>query len=138
MIQLSNNTAQTIEVGQSVAFTLLRKTGKSELFNGNNGVYLRDGGQFLVMFSANITGPTAATPVQLSIAINGVARPETAMISVPAAASDFNNVATQTSINTEIGCCGFNVGSPIVTVVNTGTTAITIGANPSLLIGRVG
>lgn len=53
------------------------------------------------------------------------------MISTPSAASSLNNVSTSTIVK---NCCG---DYDRITVVNTGTTDINIGANPVLTIKRL-
>lgn len=122
MIVLSNTTAQTIQPGQSITFNqVLRKTGCGEFFRMNTGaVGLRTNAQYEVSFNANIGGATAATPVQLAIAIGGAPLAETTMISVPAAVTDFNNVAASTIVGTAIGI------SNAITVTNNGTTPVNI------------
>lgn len=130
MILLSNTTAQVIPVGQAVTFnTVLSKSGCGECSRGTTqSVKLCKRGTYIVSFSANVSGATAATPVQLNIQIGGENRPETTMISTPAGANELNNISTTTAI--ERCCCDFSR----VSVVNTGTTDITIGANPAFLI----
>ena len=129
MILLSTTTAQTIPAGQAITFTPLWKTGCKEQFsNLTSRVAFTNCGKnsmFQVEFSGNVTGATAATPVQLQIALGGTPLPETIMISTPAAANDLNNVAKTTRVPGNQGA---------VTVVNTGTTDITVGAGASLLI----
>lgn len=136
MIVLSNTTAQTIPVGQAITFnTTILHTGCAESQRANSGIAtIRSNGIFAVAFSANVSGATAGTPVQLNIQLNGDSLLETTMISTPSAADALNNVATQTRVATGNGCgCGNQVQ---ITVVNTGTTDITV-QNPNLSIQRV-
>ena len=53
------------------------------------------------------------------------------MIATPAVANDLNNVATTTTIKN--CCCDYDR----ITLVNTGTTALTVGANPTLFVKRI-
>lgn len=135
MIILSNTAEQTLAPGQSITFNkVIKHTGDGECYGRDPAsVTLRKRGcnvSYEIHFNANVSGPTAATPVQLSIQTGGVTLPETTMISVPAAVGDFNNVATATSVG---NCCDqYNR----VTVTNTGANSIIIGANPNLFIKR--
>lgn len=132
MIVLSNTAAQTLSPGQSIIFNnIINQSGCGECFRNNSGsVGLKANGVYHVSFSANVGGEVAATPVQLAIEIGGAPLAETTMISTPAAVGDLNNVATSTYVRT---CCGV---SNNVTVTNTGTSTITISANPVLAIKR--
>lgn len=137
MIELTNTAAQVIQPGQAVTFnTVLRKPcrGGSECFNSQipTSVKLKACGVYDVMFSGNISGTTAGTPVQLAIALGGYPLPETVMVSTPAAADAFNNVATSTFVSN--GCC--DCGADRVSVVNTGTVPVTLSANFNLKIIR--
>ena len=133
MIVLSNTTAQTLEPGQAITFNnKILHTGCAECHRANTGsVKMRSNGTYVVQFSGNIGGATAATAVQLSIQIGGATLPETTMISVPATANDLNNVATVTAIR---NTCG---DYDRLTVVNTGTNPVIVGANTAFVIRRV-
>lgn len=133
MIVLTNSVAQTLSPSQSATFdTIVLKTGKAECFRLNTGaVRLRfHGGIYNVYAGANI-GATDPGSAQIAIAFDGSPLLETTMISQTATAGDLNNVSRETAIET--GCC--NGGA--VTLINTGTSEITIGANPILYIKRV-
>lgn len=133
MIVLSNSVAQTLAPGQSATFdTIVSHTGNAECFRPNSGaVRLRcRNAIYDVEFGANI-GTTAPGAAQISVYFDGAPLLETTMISQTAVAGDLNNVNRKTSVNT---CC-CNGGA--ITVINTGTTEITIGTNPILYIGRV-
>lgn len=134
MIVLTNSAAQTVAPGAAVTFNTVRHhTGKAECsFPNSNAVKLRTCGVYEVHFSGNISGTAAGTPVQLAIAQGGVALPETVMVSTPAAANDYNNVATTTPV---VQCCNdFNR----ITVVNTGTVPVNLSANMLLYVHRIG
>ena len=133
MIVLSNSVAQTLAPGQSATFDIIvSHTGNAECFRPNSGaVRLRcRNAIYDVEFGTNI-GATAPGAAQIAVYFDGAPLLETTMISQTAAAGDLNNVNRRTSVNTF--CC--NGGA--ITVVNTGTTEITLGANPLLYIGRV-
>ena len=83
MIELSNTIAQTVAVGQSITFdTTLLKTGCAECHRRNTGSVklCAKNAIYQVNFNANVTGATAATPVQLNIQLGGDTIPESTMI----------------------------------------------------------
>lgn len=131
MISLSNTTAQTVAPGQSITFnTVLLHTGCGECHRANtSSVKLRAHGIYEVAFSANI-GSTVAGVAQLSIQAGGDTLPESTMISTTAVAGNLNNVAKTIPVR---NCCD---DYDRITVTNTGTTTVTIGANPVLFISR--
>lgn len=134
MIVLSNSTELTIQPGAAVPFDrIVRRSYNCGVCvqNAISAPKLCKRGIYEVSFSGNIGGTTAAAPVQLSVQLGGVTLPETTMISVPAAVGDLNNVATTTYVNR--GCCP-DMGR--LTVVNTGTTPVTLGANSAFAINR--
>lgn len=133
MIVLSNTTAQTLTPGQSITFNdVVLHTGCAECHRTNTGsVKLRANGAYEISFSGNVSSPTAATQVQLTVQLGGANLPETQMISTPSAASSLNNVSTSTIVK---NCCG---DYDRITVVNTGASDINIAANPVLTIKRL-
>lgn len=134
MIELSNDASQTLAAGSSMTFnTVVLKTGNGECHRANTGSVklCARGGIYQVYFSANVSGATADTAVQLSLALGGDILAETTMISTPAVADALNNISTTCSIKN--CCCDYDR----VTVVNTGTATITVGANPTLFIKRI-
>lgn len=133
MIELTNSVAQVVQPGQSVAFdTVVLHTGCGECYRRNTpSIKLRANGIYEVAFSGNITGTTAATPIQLAIALGGIALPETVMVSTPAIANAFSNVATSTFVQ---NTCG---DYDRVTVVNSGTESVTISANMKFSVRRL-
>lgn len=134
MIQLSNTTAQSVAVGQSITFdTTLLKTGCAEYHRKNTGSIklCAKNAIYQVNFNANVTGATAATPVQLNIQLGGDNITESTMIYTPAAANAVGNVSMVIPVRNN--CCDYDR----VTITNTGTTDITISANPTLFIKRI-
>lgn len=135
MISLSNTTTQTLLPGQALNFdkeNLKTKNG-CECHNPQapGSVKLCSKGIYELHFSGNITGSAAAAVLQLSLAIGGQPLVETAMDSVPAAAGDLNNVSTTTYL--KACCCDLDR----VSVINTGTTPVTIAPNSVLGIHRL-
>lgn len=135
MIELTNSVAQTIPAGGTVTFdrTIL-KTGRCECHNPQlspNSVKLRANGIYEVQFMGNIASPTAATPVQLAIAVGGTARPDSVMVATASAANAFQNISTSIPVQ---NCCG---DFDWITVVNTGTTPVLLSANMNLFIKRI-
>lgn len=139
MVVLYTTTTQTLTTGQSVTFNGLRKTGCSEYVRGTapQQVFLKPDGLYLLDFSGDVTGATAATPVQIQAELSGAPIPETLRTSVPAAANDLNSVSAATAVSTAANCC-FDLGSLNVTVTNTGVNPITIGPGFALRIVRAG
>lgn len=132
MIVLSNTTEQTLQPGQVATFnTTVLRTGCNETHRLNSGVVTVRQGCFRVSFSGNVTG-TAAGPVQLAIALDGSPLSETTMINSIGTAGDLENASAQTAFRSCPGCCSR------LTVQNTGTVPVIIGANPSLTVTRVG
>lgn len=135
-IVATNTAAQTLEPGQSLVFDdVIMKCGNGECHPQRSGTNIKLCGKGIydLFFHANIGG-TAAGAVQLSIMLGGSPLLETTMISNTAAAGDLNSVSAGTFVNTCTCCCdpGFNN----VTVTNTGTTAVTVGANSAFKIAR--
>ena len=135
MISLSNTTEQTVEVGQSITFNtvLLKSKNGSECHRKNSGSVklCARPATYEVHFGANITGTTAATPVQLSIALGGETLPEATMIYTPATANAIGNISTDIPISN--CCCDYDR----VTVTNTGTVPVVVSANPVLFVHRI-
>ena len=134
MIVVSNAAAQTLTAGQSLTFNVLRQTGCSEFARNNTGtIFLKPGGVYKVEYHANVTGATAATPVQLSINFAGSVLPETTAIYTPATAGAVGNVSGSTYVPTMFPASGFTV-----TLTNSGTEDITVSPNATISVHRVG
>lgn len=132
MLAITNTAEQTVAAGGTVSLpTKLIKTGCRECFRtGSNSIKMRANGLYEIGFNANIGG-TAAGAVQLQLELGGVPEAETLMITTTATAGDLENVSCKTFI---VNCCG---DFDRVTVVNTGTTSLTVGANPVLYVREV-
>lgn len=141
MLEISNTAAQTIAVGETVLFDTVKfnsKCNNSEFFRLGTGAVQVAGGChcdaiYEVSFGANVSGATAGTPVELTINYAGSALPETEMISTPSAADALNHVYTSTVVRIP-----YQIGGNAFSVTNTGTTDITIGANPVFTVVRRG
>lgn len=133
MIILSNTAEQTVQPGQPITFNeVILHTGCGEYHRQNTSlVKMRAVGIYEIHFNANVGSATAATPVSLVVEVDAAPLPETAMSNTPAAVTDRNSVSASTAVKN----CQCDNGS--VTVINTGTTPITIAANPALFIHRI-
>lgn len=132
MIVLSNTTAQELAPGQAITFnTVVLHTGNGECHRpGTSSVKMKSNGIYEASFRANI-GATAPGVAQVAVTVGGEPLLETTAKSTTVAAGDLNNVATKTIIRN--CCCDYDR----LSVVNTGTTTITIDANPLFFIKRV-
>lgn len=140
MLELSTNTAQTLAPGQALAFDkrILGCSCGCCHRNGSSTVKILNGGTHKIAFHGNIAVPTGVTPpttgVQLQIALSGSPLPESTMTVTPAAADQFFNVSSDIVEKTCKCCKSFDT----VTIVNTGTTNVTVAAGANLIVERVG
>lgn len=132
MVVLSNTTEQTLQPGQSIVFDKLITSDNScgECARSGGPIGLRGGGIYEVSFGANVTGATAAEPVELSITMGGAALPETEAIYTPAAANAVGNIGKTTYVKT---CCGLNNQ---VSVTNTGLNPIIVSPNAVIAVNK--
>ncbi len=134
MIELSNPNAQTLSENQSVIFTsTLLHTGCAECHRTNSASVnlIRKNAIYEISFNCNIGATAADTDAEISVVVDGSPLLETTSIVPTAAGGDLQNVSAATYVQT---CCFPNV---IVTLTNTGTAPINIGANPRLTVKRV-
>lgn len=133
MIVVSNTTTQTIQPGQAITFdTVVLHSGCAEYHRGgSSSVALKRSGVYEVHFTGNIGAATAAGQVRLAVQMDGDTLPETTMISTPAAVNTYANVSAATIVR---NC---NSGNNRITVVNTGTTALSLAPNSGLFLKRV-
>lgn len=130
MVVLSNTTEQTLQTGQALTFDrLVIHSGCGECARSGGPVGLKFAGTYRIAFHGNVSGATAAAPVELSISIGGAPLAETEMIYTPATAAAVGNVGTETYVQT----C--NSGNN-VTITNTGENPITVSANTALTVIR--
>lgn len=132
MIVLSNTTAQTLAVGESITFNLVvLHTGNGECHRANTkSVKLRQFGIYDVSFNGNVSVATAGGQAILAIQAGGETLPETTIISTSSAAGEVNNVAARTRVKN--CCCDYDR----LTVTNIGTEAVTVEANSSFNVRR--
>lgn len=128
MVVLSTTAEQTLQPGQTISFdNLVTWSGCGEVARSGGPLGLRfENAVYELSFNANVTGETAAEPVQLSISLGGSALPETTMIYTPAAANAVGNVSASTYVRTRQGL------SNQVTVTNSGANPIIVSPNASL------
>lgn len=145
MIVLSNSAAEVIPAGGTVTFDLTvlhtgcdtNGCGGSEYHRQNSGtVRLRGKSRscpsiFDVFFKGNVTSKIAGTDVQLAITIDGTPLAETTMVTTVWAANSFENMAAMTALKVRPG------KDVSLSVTNTGTTPVTLGANSALYIRRI-
>jgi hypothetical protein len=134
MISLSNSTAQTLASGASLTFdTTNMKTGCAECHRKNTASVklCARPAIYQVYFSANVSGATADTAVQLNLELSGDILPESTMVATPAATNAVNNVSAMVPVQNN--CCDYDR----ITVTNTGTEAVTVNANALLFIKRI-
>lgn len=139
MIEVSNNAVQTIAPGGMVAFNvMLLESGRAECFRSSGSmVNISKPGIYKLHFTANITSGETPGAVQLALQYNGNVLEETQMMSYTSAENQYNNVSCMTMIAQCVGSCGSSCGGSI-TVVNNGSTSVTIAANPSLIVSYEG
>ncbi len=133
MIKLTNLTAQTVQPGQSVTFSMIvKKSGCAECFRlGTGSVKLcKRPATYEAYFQANVT-TEAVGVAQLSFAIGGDTLPESTMVRQITTANAFDGITISDLIS--VNCCDFDR----LTVTNTGAVPVVISTNPLLYIKRV-
>lgn len=125
MIELSNSAELTLQPGQTAIFdTVLLHTGCDTCTRSSTGsIKLRCCGPYEVRFTGNIGTAGDTGTAQLSIAMGGVTYPPSTIISETATVGTLNAVERTFYLANRCG------DYDRLTVTNTGTTALTIGAN---------
>lgn len=130
---------QNVAENQNIQFTETPVCGNCSIVHreGSGLVTLRGltnqcRARFRVFFSGNIAIPTGGTvgPISLAISINGEPVSSTNMIVTPAAAEEFQNVASAVFLDIPAGCCSQ------ISVKNTSSQAIDV-QNANLIVERV-
>lgn len=103
-------------------------TGCGEYHRAGSGSVRLRCGVYALEFTGNVGGASGTQP-NLVIAVDGEPLPETTMATTAALDTDVYNVHASTKF-----CSRFNGAS--VTVVNAGTTPVTLAANPAPAIKR--
>lgn len=131
MIVLSNSATQTIQPGQAITFDrVVTRCSCGECWSRQipQSVKLCKKGCHMLSFSGNITSATANVSLQLAIAVVGQPLVETAMNATPPVANQLMNVSALTAYNNN--CCD----ADRISVINAGTTPITVAQNSSFVI----
>lgn len=134
MIELSNSAEVTVAPGAAVPFDrVLLNSGCRECFNRMvpTSVKLRGKGIYDIEFHGNVTSTTAGDALVLSVAVGGSPLVQTTMNATPAAAGTLVNVSAGTYLRN--CCCDLDR----ISVVNTGTTPLTLAANSSFRIAHL-
>lgn len=138
-MEITANALQTVQANQNVIFTDTAVCGSNSIMHreGSGLVTLRGltdqcRARFKVYFSGNVAIPAggAVAPITLAIALNGEGVGPTTMISTPAAAEEFNNIASFIYVEVPRGCCYQ------LSVKNIGAAPIDV-QNANLIIDRV-
>lgn len=129
MAEFINIENQTVAVNANVLFdtTVIEPCSVVTHRKGSGLFNIKGGHRFIVAFSADVTGATADTELDLAIAVNGEALPYTIMASTPTVAGLFDSVSVVAEIETSCNCC------TQISIKNIGTTAITV-ARPNLVL----
>lgn len=140
-MEITANAIQTVQTGSNILFNTTPVGGCGAIMHrdGSGIVTLRgltttqDRARFRIMFGANVALPAGVSPVSpiyFDIAINGEPIPTSAMISTPAAVSQYNNIFASLFLDVPTGCCSQ------IAIQNLSTTSVDVqGAN--LIIERV-
>lgn len=130
MIVLTTTTDLTIPVGGTINFdNVVLNTGCRCWHRSNSSIARIVGkGNFLISFHANIGSDTALTDAIVTVRDTGEPIPGMTLNSVTATGGDVYNVSGTTIIH---NCCG-DYGR--ISVANTGTTPINVGAGATLVI----
>lgn len=139
-MEITANALQTVPSGSNVVFTNTAVPGnQSVLHRESSGLVTLRGitnqcrARFKITFGGNVALPADTTPVvpiNLTIAVNGEGVQTSAMISTPAAASEYNNVSSTLFIDIPSGCCSQ------ISIKNTGTSSLSI-QNANLIVERM-
>ncbi len=134
MIKVLTSADRTLEPGQALTYDLTAVhtgCGRSERHQaGSSVIRLIQNGYYQVYFTANI-GAVAPGAAQVTMQLDGEAIPGATAITPTAAAGDLSNVTIiQPVLN---NCCDRSR----ITIVNSGTAPITVGAGAQLFVKRI-
>lgn len=114
MAEYLANQVQAIALNQPAIFTASIPCRRGYVYHEDEtGIFILRGitpncfARYQVTFNGNIAIPTggAVTPIALSIAVNGEARPTSRAIFAPAAVDTYGNVTSTAIITVPRGCC---------------------------------
>ena len=147
MAEYLANAPQEVTLNNPVLFTASIPCTRGYVYHEDEtGIFILRGvtsncfARYQVTFNANIAIPEGGTvtPIAVSIAVNGEARPTSEAIYTPAAVDSFGNVTCTALITVPRGCC-FSMSVRYVDATDaetTATPAITV-QNANLVINRV-
>ena len=132
MLVLSNSTAQTLAVGQSLIFdSVVFKANECLCCHRKNSPsvkLMKKNHAYTISFHANIGPSGGAVSTSLILRNEGDNLPETSMIAPAIADGTFANVSAGTIV---ANCC---CETSRITVTNNGTVPVTVAAGSSLVI----
>lgn len=133
MISLSTSADVTLPAGSAIAFDVTNfHTGCGECHRQNSSIVkLRARGIYEISFHANISSPAAGTPLSLSVRLGNETLTGGTIVATPSTANALTSVAI--TIPVRNCCCDFDQ----ITIVNTGSTGMTVGAGALLYIKRL-
>lgn len=134
MIVLTTSAVQVVPVGGTISFDSVVTQGEKcqcHRYMSSNTKLLKRGFH-LINFSGNIGSDTPTTEASVTIRDSGDNIRGATAVSTTEAAGDLNNVSVMTIVN---NCCG-NFG--MISVANTGTTPLNVGAGATLVIAEIG
>lgn len=133
MLQVSNSGVQVLQPGQALVFDREDlRTSCGVCFNRQapNSVKLCAKGNYDITFHSNITG-AAGDQLTLALALGGYPSPTTGMTAVAATEGNLYNVSAELPVRN--CCCDLDR----VSVINAGTTPVTVSANSPLIVKEV-
>ena len=149
MAEYVANAAQAVALNSPILFTASIPCTKGYVYHEDEtGIFTLRGitnncfARYQVTFNGNIEIPEggAVSPIAVSIAVNGEARPTSEAIFTPQAVNEYGNVTSTAIITVPKGCCfSLSVRYVDATVADPATTptpTITV-QNSNLVINRI-
>lgn len=133
MINVINNTEQTVAANQNVLFSTNRlKTGCGIRHDAGSGlVRINKGGLYHVVFNGNVVATAASTTATVAIEIDGEPVNSATAIDTLSAVGNTASMSIDTIICVPNNCC------TNISVGNESTVSLTI-QNASLIVERIG
>lgn len=142
------NGLQSVPLNTPIEFTASIPCNRGNVLHENGtGIFILKGNTnqcyatYKVTYTGNIavTEGGTVTPIATAIVVNGEPRLVSRAISTPAAAEEFNNVTSSTTVKVPRGCC-FTLAAEYVSGITDGTTVPTPvidQINGSITIDRI-
>lgn len=142
------NGLQSVPLNTPIEFTASIPCNRGNVLHENGtGIFILKGNTnqcyatYKVTYTGNIavTEGGTVTPIATAIVVNGEPRLVSRAISTPAAAEEFNNVTSSTTVKVPRGCC-FTLTAEYVSGITDGTTVPTPvidQINGSITIDRI-